>query len=251
MEEVSYLQPIDQMLGVINEIKQEKEAEERARESIENQLKIIAKQNKKNAAALDIVTHAIEILRGVSDSAVASSYKFLEKSLNDSLKRMFKGNKRSIKIKESTYKGQYPQLEIEMHTEDNIVRSLKTDSGHGIAQIVSILCILNLIVITGARRIMVTDEVMSGLSVHNREIMSQIMWAFTDIGFQFIVNDHGFVPKGSKVHVFEMKAGVSGIKDSYISKSGVYLQGKEGEENPYSDEEDTADTEEDTAGGQE
>ena len=106
------------------------------------------------------------------------------------------------------------------------VRSLKADSGHGLAQVISLLSILSLIVITGSRRILVMDEVISGLSVNNRRIITDILWTFTQIGFQFIVNDHGFIPKGSKVFHLEMQGDVSHIKDTYIEGEGVYLQGQ-------------------------
>jgi ABC-type uncharacterized transport system ATPase subunit len=112
---------------------------------------------------------------------------------------------------------------------------LKSDSGHGLAQIVSLLSILSLIVITGSRRILVMDEVISGLSVRNRQIVSDILWTFTEIGFQFIVNDHGFVPANSKVYHLEMVGDVSSVKQSYIAKKGVYLQ-SDGEQ-PYNYEE--------------
>ena len=49
-----------------------------------------------------------------------------------------------------------------------------------------------------------------------------------EIGFKFLINDHGFVPKGSCVHYLEMVGDVSGVKEKYISKNGVYLQGKAG-----------------------
>ena len=80
-----------------------------------------------------------------------------------------------------------------------------------------------LIHITHSRKILVMDEIISGLSVHNREVVADILWQFTKVGFQFIVNEHGFVPKGSKVYHLEMVGDVSGVKESYIETQGVYL----------------------------
>ena len=81
------------------------------------------------------------------------------------------------------------------------------------------------------------DEVISGLSVHNRKIVDDILWTFTKIGFQFIVNDHGFVVEGSHVYHLEMNGDVSGIKQHYIAKKGVYLQGDGAKEYKYSETE--------------
>lgn len=196
----------------------------KSRASLEKAIDDIIERNKENKEALDIATHAIEILRKISDESVSQAYSFLQDSLNEALKKMFAGTTRKIEIHEYTRGGQYPQLELVLHVGSGRTRSLKTDSGHGLAQIVSLLSILSLIVITGSRRILVMDEVLSGLSVHNRQIVSDILWTFTQIGFQFIVNDHGFVIKGSKVYHLEMVGDVSGIKQEYIASKGVYLQ---------------------------
>lgn len=227
-------QRVNSFISVVNQIEIENAAAERSRQSLENTITQLAEENKDNKEALDIATHAIEILRQVSDEAVSQAYGFLETSLNSALERMFENTTRKIEIKESIRNNQYPQLELILHVGNGKTRSLKTDSGHGLAQIVSLLSILSLIVITGSRRILVMDEVISGLSVHNRKIVSDILWSFTEIGFQFIVNDHGFIPKGSHVYHLEMNGDVSGVKQHYIADSGVYLQGDGDKEYDYS-----------------
>lgn len=227
-------QRVNSFISVVNQIEIENAAAERSRQSLENTIAQLAEENKNNKEALDIASNAITILRQVSDEAVSQAYGFLETSLNSALERMFENTTRKIEIKESIRNNQYPQLELILHVGNGKTRSLKTDSGHGLAQIVSLLSILSLIVITGSRRILVMDEVISGLSVHNRKIVSDILWSFTEIGFQFIVNDHGFIPKGSHVYHLEMNGDVSGVKQHYIANSGVYLQGDGDKEYDYS-----------------
>lgn len=213
------------MINAINDIETENNAAIRSKASIEATIQSLIKNNEDNKQALDIATHAIEILRKVSDEAVNQAYGFLQQNINETLRRMFENTTRRIEIKESTRAGQYPQLELILHVGNGKVRSLKSDSGHGVAQIVSLLSILSLIVITGSRRILVMDEIISGLSVRNRKIVNDILWSFTEIGFQFIVNEHGFVPENSHVYHLEMVGDVSGVKQHYIAKHGVYLQG--------------------------
>ena len=140
------------MINVIEKIENDNNASIRMRKFLEDKIDELIKDNESNKEALDIATHAIEILRGVSDEAVGSAYQFLEKNLNIALERMFKNSIRKVKIKEYTRANQYPQLVLELDVGNGITRSLKTDSGHGIAQIVSLLSILSLIVITGSRR---------------------------------------------------------------------------------------------------
>lgn len=245
MDSVEQLkQKVNEFISVVNEIEIENAAAERSRKSLEDSITQLAEQNKENKEALDIATHAIEILRQVSDEAVSQAYGFLEQSLNASLKRMFENTTRKIEIKESIRNNQYPQLELVLHVGNGKTRSLKTDSGHGLAQIVSLLSILSLIVITGSRRVLVMDEVISGLSVHNRKIVTDILWSFTEIGFQFIINDHGYIPEGSHVYHLEMNGDVSGVKQHYIASTGVYLQGDGTKEYDYS-EKNSAYSEED------
>lgn len=215
---------VNEFVTVVNQIELENAAAEKSRANLEKSINDLMEANKNNKEALDIATHAIEILRQVSDEAVGQAYKFLEQSLNSALAKMFTKTTRRIELKESIRSNQYPQLEIILHVGNGKTRSLKSDSGHGLAQIASLLSILSLIVITGSRRILVMDEVISGLSVHNRKIVSDILWTFTEIGFQFIVNDHGFVPEGSHVYYLEMNGDVSGVKKDYIATKGVYLQ---------------------------
>lgn len=228
-------QKVNNFISVVNQIEIENVAAEKSKQSLEDTINRLAEQNKNNKEALDIASNAIIILRQVSDEAVSQAYGFLETSLNSALARMFKNTTRKIEIKESIRNNQYPQLELILHVGNGKTRSLKTDSGHGLAQIVSILSILSLIVITGSRRILVMDEVISGLSVHNRKIISDILWSFTEIGFQFIVNDHGFIPEGSHVYHLEMNGDVSSIKQDYIAKNGVYLQGDGNKDYDYSE----------------
>lgn len=231
-----------EFIDVANQIEIENAAAIRSRQSLEQTITQLMEQNKNNKEALDIATHAIEILRQVSDEAVSQAYGFLQTSLNTTLERIFQHTTRKIEIKEYTRSNQYPQLELVLHVGNGKTRSLKSASGHGLAQIVSLLSILSLIVITGSRRILVMDEIISGLSVHSREVVSDILWTFTEIGFQFIVNDHGFIPKGSHVYHLEMNNDVSGVKKDYIAKKGVYLQGNEGETYDYSEKQTEDDT---------
>jgi len=246
MDSATLLQNVNNFITTVDAMEIENKAAIKSRESLEEAIKGLIRENENNKEALDIATHAIEILRQVSDEAVGKAYGFLEQSLNVALERMFENTTRKIQIKESTLKNQYPQLELVLHVGNGKTRSLKTDSGHGLAQIVSLLSILSLIVITGSRRILVMDEVISGLSVHNRKIVTDILWSFTEIGFQFIINDHGYIPEGSHVYHLEMNGDVSGVKQDYIAKTGVYLQGNGNKEYDYTEKEIADEYNEDT-----
>ena len=214
--------------AMINEIQQleiNQASLKQTQERLEKDVERLIKENKLNSEDLDIAVNAITILRDVSDEAVKQSYEFIQDSLNAALAKIFQHSVRKIRLVETTLRGQYPQLDIELTVENGRVRSLKTGSGHGLMQIVSLLCTLCLIVITNSRRLLVIDEVLSGLSAKARKIISDILWTFTTIGFQFVISEHGFVPEGANVYYLEMTDGISGVKANYIEKSGVYLDG--------------------------
>jgi hypothetical protein len=48
------------------------------------------------------------------------------------------------------------------------------------------------------------------------------LWAFTEIGFQFIICEHAFVPEGAKVYEVVNNGGVSSIARTYTQGEGVY-----------------------------
>lgn len=218
------------------EVESKNEAARIAKENLKKSIEELAESNRDNAVAYDIATHAIEILQSLTNDAVQKAYRFLEDRLNETLERMFVGTKKKVHIHEYLRDNKHPQLEIVIKLENGKVQDLSDDSGHGVAQLTSILCLLSLIVITGSRKIMVMDEVVSGLSVHNRKILNDIIWCFAEIGFQFIICEHGFIPSGSQVYHMEEVGGVSHIKDQYIATKGVYLQGKDGEDYDYKEE---------------
>lgn len=205
----------------VAEVKISQEANKKNKAKLESTLDLLLNEIQCTEKELARYSEALDILRQVSDQSVRDSYQFIQDAINKSLARMFPQERR-IKLKEYQL-GIYPQLEIELYVEGGKKRSLKSNSGHGIAQIISFLTLLSIIVITKARRLVVLDEAMSGLSGSNRQIISDIMWNFTQIGFQFIINEHGFVPKGAKVYYLKNTNGVSNIQAEFTEKDGVYL----------------------------
>lgn len=214
---------LDTFLNHVEQLEVHQKAQQKTKETLEAEMKKILDEGKLKQADLEIVTNAISLLRIVSDNSVKESYDFITESVNLALARIFSKTQRKIRLNEFTRQGQYPQLEVILEAEDGAQRSLKLNSGHGLTQIISLLCILTLIVITKSRRILIMDEILSGLSDKSRAIVSDILWTFTEIGFQFILCEHGFVPKGSKVYELENNNGIGVVVKSYIEKKGVYL----------------------------
>lgn len=217
------LNRVKQFISAVNELEVQQMANIKTKEKLLADAEELVKKAELKQEELDIVTNAISILRIVSDNSVKESYEYITESVNVALSRIFTESTRRIRLQESTLKGQYPQLEVILEVGDGIERSLKFNSGHGLTQVISLLCILTIIVITKSRRLLVLDEVLSGLSDSAREIIADILWTFTDIGFQFIICEHGFIPKGAKVYEMKNVNDLGSVANTYIEEQGVYL----------------------------
>lgn len=220
------LSRINSYINSVEQLEINQKASIKQKEQLEMQIAQLLKNKNIASENLDIAANAVAVLRLVSDDAVQQSYKFIQDSVNGTLERIFSKSTRKIQLKEGTFRNQYPQLEIELYVEGGKTRSLKSDSGHGLMQIISLLCVLSLIVITGSRRLLVLDEVLSGLSAKSRMIVCEVLWAFTSIGFQFVLNEHGLIPENSYVIHLETENTISSVKEAYIAETGTYLDGK-------------------------
>lgn len=190
-------------------------------ESLNKEIDRYSKALDTSKDSLDVVMNAIAILRNIQDASVKASYKEIENRVNDVLSRVFTKSIRRIELVETTLRGKYPQLELRLKVEGGKDRSLKNASGHGIMQIISLICNLSLIVITGGRRLLILDEVLSGLSVEARSIISDVLNQFTELGFQFVINEHLFIPDNANVYELEVENGVSRVVNNYINNDGV------------------------------
>lgn len=214
---------INQFIERVNYIENLQRSQKLSKERLELQLHQLQDESNDLAEKLDICTKAIGILSTLSDKTVKKSCDFISESINSALEKIFVNSRKRIRITENL-RGSYPQLEMELfENDDTLPLSLKDDSGHGVAQIISFLSTLCLIAITGKRRLFIMDEITSGLSAKARAIISEIMNEFTAIGFQFIVSEHGFIPQNSKVYVLESNGNTSKIVNEYIEEKGIYL----------------------------
>ena len=118
-------------INKVNELELDQMTSAKTIASLQKSLKSLAEINKKNRIALDIATHAIEILTMVSDEAVKEAYKFLEENLNASLERIFDKTTRKIKLKEYTEVISIHSLSLshtlERHSKKSKVRLADTD----------------------------------------------------------------------------------------------------------------------------
>lgn len=215
---MSVTQQINNSIDTLKKALQEQEFRKKQVERL-NQL---AKEAEEQAENLEkeqlLVEKALRLIIEAGDLVAEDSYRFIMRSVNSLLDKMFTDCERKIRLTQKTV-GKNPTLSVEVIA-DGQVRDL-SESGHGIAQIVSLVCVICLIVLNGSRRLVVLDEVLNGVSIQNKPALSEALWAFTEIGFQFIICEHAFVPEGAKVYEVVNNGGVSSIARTYIQGEEV------------------------------
>lgn len=211
-------------LSEIDKLIVSQQAKLRTKQMLETSIEEYKKIINNNSEKLDTVVNALEILRAISDESVKNSYEYIEKNINDALSRIFPEKIRKIRLVEGR-RGNYPQLELQLIVEAGLTRSLKSCTGHGVTQVISLLSNMCLIVINGGRRFLVLDEVMSGMSGNTLAVISDVLKAFAEIGFQYVIVEHGFIPQGSKVVILESINGIGRVVDEYTEEKGVYMEG--------------------------
>lgn len=161
-----------------------------------------------------LVEKALRLIIEAGDIVAEDSYRFIMRSVNKLLEKMFTDCDRKVRLTQKMV-GKNPTLTVEV-VADGITRDLAESSGNGIKQIISLICVICLIVLNGSRRIVVLDEVLTGVADQNKPALSEALWAFTEIGFQFLICEHAFIPEGAKVYNIHNVGGVSSVESTYI-----------------------------------
>lgn len=215
---MSVTQQINNSIDTLKKALQEQEFRKKQVERLNQLAKEVEEQAENLEKEQLLVEKALRLIIEAGDLVAEDSYRFIMRSVNSLLDKMFTDCERKIRLTQKTV-GKNPTLSVEVIA-DGQVRDL-SESGHGIAQIVSLVCVICLIVLNGSRRLVVLDEVLNGVSIQNKPALSEALWAFTEIGFQFIICEHAFVPEGAKVYEVVNNGGVSSIARTYIQGEEV------------------------------
>ena len=89
------------------------------------------------------------------------------------------------------YQGQHAHINIKLTGSNGKVRDLTLQSGTGLRQVISFLFVLSLIEIRKGRRLLLADELLSGLHPEAKRIVTDIIQIFAEEGFQFAFVEYG------------------------------------------------------------
>lgn len=196
---------------------------------------VIIEQNYKQAqdikANIDVLTtklsdmntqyvnmiEAQQLLTTVSDSNTTAVLDYITGIINKTLGELFPHDSRRIYLEKSMYQGQHAHINIKLTGTNGKTRDLTLQSGTGLRQVISFLFVLSLIEIRKGRRLLIADELLSGLHPEAKRIVTDIISIFASEGFQFAFVEYGVNDLG-KVYLVEKPGAVATV----TPMDGVY-----------------------------
>lgn len=129
------------------------------------------------------------LLKQLIDERTASAYETIEETMNWCLARVPLKQRYRIRIDEHSTKAGRGIVLTLIDQDTNKERTLKTQTGTAIAQIVSFLLLVVIVSISGKSKVMVLDEHFSGLDdKESIRHFSEILYALSENdGFQFFI----------------------------------------------------------------
>ena len=177
---------------------------------------LTTKLNDMNIQYVNMI-EAQQLLITVSDSNTTAVLDYITGIINKTLGELFPHDSRRIYLEKSMYQGQHAHINIKLTGTNGKTRDLTLQSGTGLRQVISFLFVLSLIEIRKGRRLLIADELLSGLHPEAKRIVTDIISIFADEGFQFAFVEYGVNNLG-KVYLVEKPGAVATV----TPMDGVY-----------------------------
>lgn len=152
--------------------------------------KLVKELEKKNNEYL-VMLEAQKLLITVSDNNTNAVLDYITGIINKTLGELFPHDSRRIYLEKTMYRGQYAQINIKLTGTNGKTRDLQLQTGTGLRQVISFLFILSTIEIRKGRRLLLSDELLSGLHPEAKRIVMDILQIFAEDGFQFAFVEYG------------------------------------------------------------
>ena len=177
---------------------------------------LTTKLNDMNIQYVNMI-EAQQLLTTVSDSNTTAVLDYITGIINKTLGELFPHDSRRIYLEKSMYQGQNAHINIKLTGTNGKTRDLTLQSGTGLRQVISFLFVLSLIEIRKGRRLLIADELLSGLHPEAKRIVTDIISIFAEEGFQFAFVEYGVNNLG-KVYLVEKPGAVATV----TPMDGVY-----------------------------
>lgn len=149
-----------------------------------------------------VMLEAQQLLATVSNNNTNAVLDYITGVINKALSELFPYDTRRIYLEKSLHAGQKAHIRVKVETADGSERDLTLQSGTGLRQIISFLFVISLIEIRKGRRILIMDEILSGLHPEAKRVVMDIMKIFAEEGFQFVMVEYG-VNNVGKIYLVE------------------------------------------------
>ncbi len=138
-----------------------------------------------------VMLEAQQLLTSVSDTNTTAVLDYITGIINKTLGELFPHDSRRIHLEKTMYRGQHAHIKMQLTGTNGVVRDITLQAGTGLRQVVSFLFVLTLIEIRKGRRLLLMDELLSGLHPVAKRITMDIVQIFAEEGFQFVFVEYG------------------------------------------------------------
>ena len=172
-----------------------------------------------------VMLEAQQLLTTVSDNNTTAVLDYITGIINKTLGELFPHDSRRIYLEKTMFNGQHAHINIKLTGTNGVVRDLTLQSGTGLRQVISFLFVLSLIEIRKGRRILLADELLSGLHPTAKRVVTDIIRIFSEEGFQFALVEYQLDNLG-KIYLVEKPNEVATVtpldKDVYENEVFVF-----------------------------
>lgn len=135
---------------------------------------------------------AYDLLGTVQEEAVSKGIQHVMNGVNTVLARIFPNDEYRVSLEHELYRDKHHHVNLYLSENGSPALDLVHSTGNGIRNIIAFLMRLLLVEISGGRKLLVMDELLQGISEHNKRIMYDIMKLSVANGWQFLVIEHQF-----------------------------------------------------------
>ena len=178
------------------------EAEHNQVELVKAKIEEMSKQLADMTNQYIVMLEAQQLLTAVSDESTTKILDYICGIINQTLGELFPHDNRRIYLEKTMYQGQHAHINVKLTGTNGKVRDLTLQSGTGLRQVISFLFVLSLIEIRKGRRILLADELLSGMHPVAKSCVMDIIQLFADDGFQFVMVEYGADSVG-KIYLVE------------------------------------------------
>lgn len=167
---------------------------------------------------------AQQLLSTISEENSNKVLSYITSIINRALAELFPHDTRRVYLEKTLHANQHAHINVVLETSEGRKRDLTIQSGTGLRQVISFLFVLSLIEIRKGRRLLMMDELLSGLHPEAKAIVERIMTIFAEEGFQFVMVEYGVNDLG-KIYLVEKpdnEAKVTALDGEYNNEVFVF-----------------------------